>query len=493
MSVSADSSPGLIRRGATRAEPESGRYRYFAGLVVTVDLFVLIFLAGSDPLLREAGALDLGAWIGLTIVASLAPVPSGRGAWLAFDLPVVVGAGLVLGPLGAGVVGLVGACDIREVRRELSLSRAVFNRAQVSLCGVAGAWIFGVLGGELGDWPMAAFLGLLAVATDCLLNYTLVAMSSSLRLDRAFRSVLSDMYVGAKEGFLVAYVGFGFLAVLLAEAYSAIGVGGLVAFAIPLLLARQLFQHRYRLAESDGRLRQGEVMLSKAQSSISQGRRDERMILAGELHDEVLPPLFKVHLMGQVLRQDLNTGRLLDLDDDLPELLEATEVAQLVVRDLVRNLRRSSLGPRGLVPSLEMTVRQLEAAGSASIELDVPELRAPQPVQLVLYQVAKEAMVNAAKYSRASKITVRVMQEDEVVRLVVADDGVGFDPGAVDRDNHFGLQFVADRVEALGGRVIVDSRLGSGTTVSATLPNLSQKPNRADGTRRRGGLDPPSS
>ena len=48
------------------------------------------------------------------------------------------------------------------------------------------------------------------------------------------------------------------------------------------------------------------------------------MVVAGELHDEVLPPLFKVHLMGQVLRQDLDSGQLLNLDCDLPELLSAT-------------------------------------------------------------------------------------------------------------------------------------------------------------------------
>ena len=52
------------------------------------------------------------------------------------------------------------------------------------------------------------------------------------------------------------------------------------------------------------------------------------MALAGELHDEVLPALFKVHLMGQVLKQDLASGQLLQLEEDLPGLLDATLVAQ---------------------------------------------------------------------------------------------------------------------------------------------------------------------
>jgi signal transduction histidine kinase len=194
------------------------------------------------------------------------------------------------------------------------------------------------------------------------------------------------------------------------------------------------------------------------------------MVLAGELHDEVLPPLFKVHLMGQVLRQDLNQGRLLDLDEDIPELIEATQTAQSVVRDLVRNLRGSSLGAGGLVPSLDVTVRQLEAAGAAPIRLDVEPFEALPAIQQVVYQVAKEGIVNAAKYSRASEISVRIAATGQEARVIVTDDGIGFDSNAIDRDNHFGLQFARDRVEGVGGRLVVDSRLGSGTTLTAVIP-----------------------
>ena len=61
--------------------------------------------------------------------------------------------------------------------------------------------------------------------------------------------------------------------------------------------------------------------------------------MAAGLHDEVLPPLFKVHLMGQVLRQDLASGRLLALEEDLPALLGATENASDNMRELIRSLR----------------------------------------------------------------------------------------------------------------------------------------------------------
>ena len=98
------------------------------------------------------------------------------------------------------------------------------------------------------------------------------------------------------------------------------------------------------------------------------------MAVAGELHDEVLPPLFKVHLMGQVLRQDLDSGRLLDLDDDVPQLITATEVAQSAIRGLLRDLRQSSIGPAGLNVTLELLARRLEAAGSPAIRLELSDV-----------------------------------------------------------------------------------------------------------------------
>jgi len=174
--------------------------------------------------------------------------------------------------------------------------------------------------------------------------------------------------------------------------------------------------------------------------------------------------------MGQVLRQDLTTGRLLDLDEDLPELLSATEAAQSAIRDLVKDLRRSKLGPGGLMDTVRLLASQLEAAGSARIVLDLVYIEASQVTQLLVYQVIREALNNAARHAKAGEIEVRLWQAEGLVRLAVKDDGMGFDPHTVDRDQHFGLQLVAERVEAARGTVVIDSRLGEGTIVTALLP-----------------------
>ncbi|MGZ5306881.1 MAG: sensor histidine kinase, partial [Actinomycetota bacterium] len=171
-----------------------------------------------------------------------------------------------------------------------------------------------------------------------------------------------------------------------------------------------------------------------------------------------------------VLRQDLNSGRLLDLDDDVPQLITATEAAQSAIRSLVRDLRQSSIGPGGLNVTLELLARQLEAAGSPTVRLELSDVGGSHVSQLLTYQVAREALNNAARHSRASRITVRLFRESGLIRLIVEDDGVGFDPCQVDANEHFGLQLMAERVEASRGRMVMDTQLGGGTRVMVTLP-----------------------
>ena len=175
--------------------------------------------------------------------------------------------------------------------------------------------------------------------------------------------------------------------------------------------------------------------------------------------------------MGQVLKEDLDAGRLLDLDADLPELLAATAASQAAIRQVVDQLRRSSLGPEGLVGTIRLLAEHLQSNGAPPMDLHLEDLDGSDEALLVLYQVAKEALTNAAKYSKAGRVTVRIWEEEEHNgRLIVSDTGVGFESSNVDLRNHFGLQLMRERVESRGGKLVVESRLGEGTTVAAKLP-----------------------
>ncbi len=456
------------RRVKLKKETCFRQLRAFEIGVVTLDLAILFLGIELGEVANES--VDLVAWILLISAAGLIPVPSGRGVYLGLDLPLVLGTGFVFGPAMAGLVAFLGVLDIRELKREIPVGRALFNRAQVSLSAMAGSWIFHSVGGDFHSLSAAIPAGLAAIVADAAVNYSLVSFYWRIKSGRALLDILGDMRLGSARSFSVAYLCFGFLSVLVAAAYLGWGIAGVLAFTAPVALARQAFHQRHMLERADRRIQDKDEALLHVEEQILSERRDERLVLAGELHDEVLPPLFKVHLMGQVLRQDLTTGRLLDLDEDLPELISATEAAQSAIRDLVNGLRRSQMGPGGLADTVRLLATQLEGAGSARIALEFESVQASQVTQLLIYQVIREALNNAAKHAKASKIDVRVWQAEGLVRLVVRDDGIGFDPRMVDRNRHFGLQLIAERVEAARGTVVMDSRLGQGTVVTALLP-----------------------
>jgi signal transduction histidine kinase len=92
-------------------------------------------------------------------------------------------------------------------------------------------------------------------------------------------------------------------------------------------------------------------------------------------------------------------------------------------------------------------------------------------IQLLAYQVAREAIRNALRHARASEITVHVVDVEGNLRITVEDDGIGFEPDSVDQQVHFGLALMRERIEIAGGVLYVDSRLGEGTRIIARLPS----------------------
>jgi signal transduction histidine kinase len=335
---------------------------------------------------------------------------------------------------------------------------------------MAGSLVFLLLGGELGAWPESLVAGLLALATDISLNYLFVGLMTSVRSGVSVADALAPLQLGPTRLFAGMYLAYGLMSVLLAEATAAMGLRGFVAFLVPLTLAKGVFEQSRQVLQLRRDSDRQSMALRLATDALAKERQDERRVLAGELHDEVLPPLFKVHLMGQVLRQDLSSGRLLNLDDDLPELLNATEMAQSAIRDVVRGLRSAKIGPGGLAASLRLVAERLESVGAPRFKLEISLVTGSEASELLCYQLAREAMSNAAKHSRASLIVVTLIEAGDCLELTVADDGVGFDPDTVDSLNHFGLSLIAERVKAARGTVELRSRLGVGTTVHALIP-----------------------
>ena len=457
------------RSRPSKAEPLGFRFLAWCTLILDLAILGSGYVASRHSL--PVIGWELAAWGLLVAVVGLVPVPSSRGPQLGMDLPLLLAAAFLFGPVISGAIAFAGYLDLRELRGQITLTRALYNRAQTSLSVMAAAATFLLLDAQVGEWPRAAAVALVAISVDCVVNYSFVTLASVIHDRAPSLKALSRLHFGRVGMFALCYGCFGFLGLMLAEIRIRLGAWGLVSFVVPLLLARETFSHSRKLEDADDALYVKERALREASERIADERRDERLTVAAGLHDEVLPPLYQVHLMGQVLRQDLLAGKLLALEDDLPELLRATECASEAMRVLIRDLKTSSLGPGGLAGTLRLLASQLDSESDARIQLNLDEVRGSPLVQLLAYQVGREALRNAIRHSGARHILIHLTEDHGELRLVVKDDGRGFVVNAVDRDSHFGLDLMRARAELAGGACFIASEPGYGTRVTIRLPS----------------------
>ncbi|MDQ5874307.1 MAG: histidine kinase, partial [Actinomycetota bacterium] len=398
------------RRRVDAGTHEPPRARVF---LWAVGLLTMVVAAPGAVRLfgNEAALIELGLWAAIVGLVDLIPVRVWGSVSVSVSFPVTLAAGMIFLPTEAALIAFIGSFDPRELRGSVSLAKSVFNRSQVAASVMAGSALFHTLDGAILDWPQVLLPGLAALLLDAGINFILVASAVAIEDRVAPRGVLLKMFGASPWHYLAGYLLLGLLALPLAAAVAVGGAWALLLFIAPLVLTREMFRQTQQVLRAKERIRQKDAALLGAAGEVERERKDERITIAGELHDEVLPSLFKVHLMGQVLKQDLAAGRLLELDEDLPELLLATDAAQGAIRGLLGNLRRSPLGAAGLVPTLRMLIDQLAAAGSPPVAIDEEEFDSTPLAQLLAYQVIREALHNAAKHARASRIAVRLWRD----------------------------------------------------------------------------------
>jgi len=152
--------------------------------------------------------------------------------------------------------------------------------------------------------------------------------------------------------------------------------------------------------------------------------------------------------------------------DGPADMLAATQAKLARARSDLREFARGVHPSVVIEGGLPAALRELAARSSVPTELRVPEARFPPPVETAAYFVCSEALANVAKYAGASRAAIEVAQRGNALVVSVRDDG----RGGASIDAGSGLRGLADRVEALGGRLALTSRPGEGTRLVAELP-----------------------
>jgi signal transduction histidine kinase len=202
------------------------------------------------------------------------------------------------------------------------------------------------------------------------------------------------------------------------------------------------------------------------------GMLEERQRLARELHDTLAQGL------TSVVTQLEAAERLLDSEPDqvrhhLDRARESARSGLSEVRRSVRALRPDLLDGASLVDALDHTCRSWSAETGILAQLRTAGQPAPlhPETETTLLRTTQEALANAAKHARATRVTVTLSYLGDTVTLDIDDDGVGFaDPPRPPRDGGFGLTGMRERVAAVGGELHVESTPGAGTTIAASVP-----------------------
>jgi signal transduction histidine kinase len=213
---------------------------------------------------------------------------------------------------------------------------------------------------------------------------------------------------------------------------------------------------------ADLQLRLAELRASRQRLVSAQDA--ERRRLERNLHDGAQQHLVALKVkLG--LAQTLADKNPEQARQTLQQLKADTDEALETLRDLARGIYPPLLAEKGLPAALESQARKATVA----VAVDASGIgRYSQETEATAYFCALEALQNVQKYAGAENVTVRLREAYCMLQLEVVDDGRGFDIATVPRGS--GLQNMADRVDAVGGSLTVDSAPGSGTTLRISIP-----------------------
>jgi len=231
-------------------------------------------------------------------------------------------------------------------------------------------------------------------------------------------------------------------------------------------------EHHYsELLEQSRRMQEQLRLLSR---QLLSAQEEERKMISRELHDEIAQTLTGINIRLASLKAEstLNTKGLQRKISSTQRLVEKSVD---IVHRFARELRPTALDDLGLIPALHSFMKNLTRRTGirASLTTFAAVERLDTAKRTVLFRVAQEALTNVARHAQASRVEVSIRKWPGCVCMKIKDDGKSFNVERALRANRgkrLGLLGMRERLEMVGGKFVVESSPGKGTTIQAQIP-----------------------
>jgi signal transduction histidine kinase len=230
------------------------------------------------------------------------------------------------------------------------------------------------------------------------------------------------------------------------------------------------------MADQVGRYQEG---MRDYIGAITAAQEEERKRLARDLHDETVQSLIAIGHQIERVQKTLakDPAAAAQRLDEMRRLVADT---QQEVRRFSQALRPLYLEDLGFLPALEALVDEVNRAGQrrATLRVKGDSRRLSPALELAAYRISQEAVQNVIRHAGATELTLTVSFTPDALTLHIADNGIGFEPPANPSElahaGHFGLMGIRERALLFGGKLEIDGKAGSGTTLTVSLPDKPQ-------------------
>lgn len=214
------------------------------------------------------------------------------------------------------------------------------------------------------------------------------------------------------------------------------------------------------------------------QRQLINAQESEQRRIARELHDQIGQTVTGLSLGLKALEQQL--GHTNSNEAARQRILWLQDLTSKIGQDIhqvASDLRPAALDDLGLEDALSALGSEWSQRFGIDIDIQVlgSPLRIPQNVETAIYRIAQEALTNVLKHADAKAVSIVLEQRPDQIRLIVDDDGVGFDPLAYPdagkgNPRQLGLSGIRERLALFGGTISIESQPGSGTTLYIVIP-----------------------